>query len=168
MKIAETPDRYRATSILQLDPYTEQQPARFPTVSVDRVGVLRNSQDFMIRLEQNPQQLVQLLNKTPACVGAAVIDKKGDKPCLVVLGDTELITNREMKQSQSSAANYAFVVSAIEWMAEREGIGALPKETPNFQLPPGISLGRMVFLPGWLMFLTIIGLGVGIWIARRR
>jgi hypothetical protein len=80
-----------------------------------------------------------------------------------VFGDTEFITNRDLNSS-----SYALVVSSIEWMAERESIGAQPKTSPSFQLPPEVNYARMIFLPGWIMLLSLIGLGIGVWIVRRR
>ena len=74
-----------------------------------------------------------------------------------------------MLRSRTAATSYSFIVSALEWMGERESnIGALPKEQLNYALPPDVNVWRMIALPGWLMLLTMTGLGIGVWIVRRR
>ena len=101
-------------------------------------------------------------------LAVAVTETKGDKPRLVVIGDTEMISNIELARSRSADINAAFALSALEWMAERESVGEQPKVSSIYSLGPNVNVERMIFLPGWLMLITLIGLGVGIWVVRRR
>jgi hypothetical protein len=98
-----------------------------------------------------------------------VVESPGDKPRIVVFGDTELITNVELARSPTARTNYSFVVSAIEWMAGREDLmGTQVKQTTTVQLGRDVNYARMIFLPGWIMLLSLIGFGIAVWMVRRR
>ena len=54
-------------------------------------------------------------------------------------------------------------------MAEKEGfIGPRPRETPSYNVPVMVDRTRLFVYPGLLMMLTIVGLGAGLWLVRRR
>jgi hypothetical protein len=107
-------------------------------------------------------------------VPVAVGVKEDDKPRLVVVGDTDLISNFWMgvrlEDENVGDLAFNFVASALDWLAERPGIGIRPKQVGTFSLgPKGEEIrGRIVGFPAWLMSLGVIGLGVGIWVVRRR
>ena len=89
---------------------------------------------------------------------------------MIVFGDAELVTNRELTRSASRMVSSSLAISSLEWMAERESVGIQPKVSSVYtlqKLVPG-DIERMVYVPGWLMFLPLVGLGAGIWIVRRR
>ncbi len=159
VKPAGAGGRYKADTVLQLRPDEN--------LLEKNLSALQDPIRYILEMDDR-RQLVQLISREPTPVAVSVTDSNGDKPCMVVVGDTEFITNRELMGSATSATNYNFIVSALDWMAEREGIGALPKESPVYQIDPSVNLARMIVLPGWLMLLTLIGLGVGIWVVRRR
>ena len=112
--------------------------------------------------------LPTLLSSKDVPVAMAVTDTNGDKARMVVFGDTDFITNLDMARSPTRSTNYDFVVGSLEWLAEREGIGAAPKESSNFSLDQSVDLWRMILLPGWLMLLIVVCISIGIWIVRRR
>jgi hypothetical protein len=161
---AAPPGRYRAETIFQLD----LVPRQFLYTVEKKANALSNPQKHMIALRDDEAKGQAALSREAIPVAVAVSEvgqKDNDRPCLVVFGDTEFITNRDIERWPT---NYALVVSSIEWMSERESIGAQPKVSPQFQLPPGVNWTRMMFLPGWIMLLSLIGLGVAVWIVRRR
>lgn len=160
--------RYKAEPILQI----EFRPP-WATVVEKKVNVLKDPQRYMwLELQKDDMKLEKaVVIDPPVPVAVAVTDSAGNKPCMVVFGDTEFITNREvMTPGRSFRDTYSMVVSSLEWMAEREGIGALPKTSSTFQLGPEAMAiaNRMILIPFWLMFLTVISLGVGVWVVRRR
>jgi len=53
-------------------------------------------------------------------------------------------------------------------LARRPDIGELPKEPKLFTLAPGVPAAPLAYLPAWLMCLGIFGLGLGMWVVRRR
>lgn len=164
----DQPGRFKAETVLQLD---TQLRGQVLLIEKD-VSALKDSFEFIEALKRNPEvKLFPKIAKDPVSVAVAVSEGEGDakRPRLIVFGDTEFITNLEIARSKTKQTNYAFTVSAIEWMAERESIGALPPgEHPLFTLDPGVDYWRMILLPAWLMLLTLIGLGIGIWLVRRR
>ncbi len=160
---APAPGRYRADTILQFD----LVPGQFVYMIEKKASVLSNPQKYMEELHQDKGKFVAALSKEPIPFAAAVSETgpNGDKPAMVVFGDTEFITNRDMARFDT---NYAFVVSSIEWMAERESIGAQPKVKLQFAFGPDVNLPRMIFLPGWIMLLCLVSLGIAVWMVRRR
>ena len=89
------------------------------------------------------------------------------EPRMVVFGDASWVANQEI----SRPGNFDLMYGALNWLRERPEIGQMaePKERKFFSLnasPEGLT--RLEWLPGFLICLTIIGLGGGIWIVRRR
>jgi hypothetical protein len=169
LKPVETPGRYKAESIMELYP-ADKTSARW-SMNFTEVPILQSPQKAMWNLRiGNKNLFLSRVNRTPAVVGAAVTNSNGDKPCLVVFGDTEFITNFELVRGKSALINYNMVAGALDWLAEREFTGdARPRESASFSINiPEDRAARMILLPGWLMLLTIVGLGVGIWVTRRR
>jgi hypothetical protein len=158
--------RYKAETILNL-PTPESD---FPSVNETNVRVLQEPQKYIVDLLKNRPKLMQVVNRQPVSVAVAVKDTQGDKPSMVVFGDADFISNREIATSKSSRQAYDFIVSTLEWMAEREEIGARPKVNTVFQLKPAVAANaaRMEYLPGFVMLLFIIGLGTTVWVVRRR
>jgi len=95
----------------------------------------------------------------------AVTVREGDKPRLVVIGDTDFISNANL-----SDRSYGILASAIDWLSDRPGVGARPKESSTYTLSSkgAEHINRMANMPAWLMALAIIGLGTGLWVVRRR
>lgn len=163
IKEAEGPGRrsFKADTVLQatFDP----DRGTFYTAE-SKAAILKNPQAYMIGRMPKIEAVIQ---EKPLPVAVAV--SEGEKPRMVIFGDTEFITNAELARSPTSATSYSFIVSSIEWLAGREElIGALPKESTSYVLGPEVNYSRMVFLPGWIMLIMIIGLGVAVWIVRRR
>ncbi|MBI3824081.1 MAG: Gldg family protein [Planctomycetes bacterium] len=153
---------FKAETILQVE---TRNRLVFP---LKDVAVLNKISQHFGELRQN-RELEDAAAKEPISVAVAATDKDG-KPRVVVFGDTEMITNYDMAASPTQLVNYSMTVSALEWMAGREEIGTRPLERPDFTLDPSVGdqYWRMVLLPGWLINLSVICLGIGIWLVRRR
>jgi hypothetical protein len=163
----EMPGRYKAETVLQLD-VLPPGVVDGQIVAEKDVSVLKDPFGYMVGLAKEPVKLFGKVSEKPISVAVAVKDADADKPRMVVFGDTDFITNVDLVRSPTATTNYNFLVSAMEWMAEREGIGALPKDHKVYQLDEGVNFSRMVFLPAWLMMLTLTVTGVSFWIVRRR
>lgn len=154
--------RFRAEPVLQAE--TSEDNGFFYTLE-KKTSVLQNAQMYMLGRKPKVYGVVE---EKPIPLALAVTQEPGEKPFMVVFGDTEFITNFELARSPSARTNYSFVVSAIEWLGGREDLmGTTAKTTTNFQLGPDVNYARMIFLPGWIMLLSLIGLGVAVWMVRR-
>lgn len=158
---ATAPGRFKTEVVLHQDLRRDRL-----TILAKEPGVLGDVQKFIRGLVEDERKFGALWTRKALPLAVAV--SEADKPRLLVFADTDFITNREMEESQTRAMNYAFVASSLEWMSEREGIGAPPKVTSTFQLSPEVNVARMILMPGWLMLLVLIGLGACIWVVRRR
>jgi hypothetical protein len=159
----------------------------FNTVRVVRAGTKADKYQTETLLEVSPQWKCWTENNVEAFAGLlsytlqayedgtrepstkpipiAVTVREGDKPRLVVMGDTEFISNASL-----SDLSYGIIASAIDWLSDRPGVGARPKESGTYTLSPKAAenINRMANLPLLLMALSIIGTGVGLWVVRRR
>lgn len=89
------------------------------------------------------------------------------KPRLVVFGDATFACNAAVRQGNAMGAD--FLASSLAWLRERpEAIGIPPKKRGEYQMKPETNVGRMVSLPFVLMSCGVIGLGLGVWVVRRR
>jgi hypothetical protein len=135
------------------------------------VNILKDPQGHIAALAKDRVKLIRSFSQKPLPMVVAVKDAKTDKASMVVFGDTEFITNRELATSQSRREAYSLAVSAMEWVQEREELmGVQPRENNSYslKLPAIESAGRMVHMPFWLMLLSIIGIGLLVWVTRRR
>jgi hypothetical protein len=103
----------------------------------------------------------------PLPVAVAVSDRTTKKPVMAVFGDTRFASNRYV---EADAPYYDFLVSTIQWLAERPSrIGILPRVTTTYEIQPErVNKPRLLWLPLGLVLLFFVGLGLGIWVARRR
>jgi ABC-type uncharacterized transport system len=163
VKASETPGRYRAETVLQAE---KDDDNGFYYTLEKKFNVLMNPQGYM---RARGRKVLAAVEEKPIPLAVAVVESPGDKPRIVVFGDTELITNVELARSPTARTNYSFVVSAIEWMAGREDLmGTQVKQTTTVQLGRDVNYARMIFLPGWIMLLSLIGFGIAVWMVRRR
>ena len=90
-------------------------------------------------------------------------------PRMVIFGDASWLSNA-FWSDQGMAQVYGMIFGQIlGWLRERPIILNIPNlRSDTFMLPPNLSFGRAVFLPGALMMVGIIGLGAGVWVVRRR
>ncbi|MBI1915768.1 MAG: Gldg family protein [Planctomycetes bacterium] len=93
-------------------------------------------------------------------------------PRLVVFGDGSWLTNESITREGSSSAD--LFASCISWLRGKADLGpslAEDKERKQFSLRNRVTsseASRLAWLPLGLIFISIVGLGGGIWVARRR
>jgi hypothetical protein len=89
------------------------------------------------------------------------------KPRLIVMGDATFISNINMEQNET--AGYDLFASCLAWLREKPNfIGIEPKKRDVYLLSTSTNVTRMIFLPSILMILGVVGLGLGVWVVRRR
>ncbi len=90
------------------------------------------------------------------------------KPRLVVFGDATFVTNPFVAEGLGSA-NFAFFASTLDWLSERPtSVGAGARSLKYYSLDATTSPVALVFLPGVIALVVILGLGLGVWTVRRR
>ncbi len=155
------PGKYKTAIVMQ------SLPQLTPAVAVKDVSVLRDHVRYILDLQE--QGVLQERESSPLPLVIAV--SEGDKGRMVVFGDTEFISNLGLAEDRTEK-NYSLFVSALEWMADRDAafIGPRPKTTESFALEKTVAAeySRIHLVPMWLMLLTVVGLGTGIWLVRRR
>jgi hypothetical protein len=90
------------------------------------------------------------------------------KPRVVVFGDATLVGNALVSE-RSPAANFAFFASTLDWLSERPtsvGVGA--RSLKYYAMDPTVSGVSLIVLPGLIALVGIAGLGLGVWVVRRR
>ncbi len=158
--------KYKDEVLLQVEP-EKNAPGILEDSSLRALSIPLG---YLIDL-RNRNLLRSRLSKEPLPVAVAVSEQGSHpddvaRPRLVVFGDTEFISNAGLAQNEMG---YALFASALEWMSERQDfIGPRPRESQVYVLSPKADLDRMRFLPTWFMILGIFGLGIGVWLVRRR
>jgi hypothetical protein len=107
--------------------------------------------------------------KAPAPFPGHEFEAKEGQPRLVVFGDASWISNPLLQQFAPNHFN--LFSSCLSWLAGRADIGERVPPTQHdlyrMKVAPG-SGWRMMLLPGALMILGVLALGVGVWVVRRR
>jgi hypothetical protein len=133
-------------------------------------------------LRGDPQKARERLSNKPLSLAVTVAESKGpppipghdfmareSEPRMVVFGDASWVSNGLLQQVAPNHFN--LFSSCLSWLAERADIGTRVPPTQHdlyrIQAAPGSGL-RMVLLPGFLMVLGVFGLGIGVWVVRRR
>jgi hypothetical protein len=162
VKGIDNPVGYKVESIL-----VAVNELKVPFLVEKSVTALQDPLGHFQELDRQKSLMAKLSRENPS-VAVAVTDSQTDRPRMVVIGDCEFIDNLELPRESS---HFALAISALEWLAGRDGavgVGPRPKETTTYSVSPATPFGAMIFLPFWLMLLAVVGLGVGIWITRRR
>jgi hypothetical protein len=100
---------------------------------------------------------------------AALRQGKG-QPRMVVFGDAGWVSSGALGRPENQL-NYDLFASCLSWLRERPNIGkvAEDKERKEYALTvPAAAISRIEFLPLGLMALAVIGVGLGVWVVRRR
>jgi hypothetical protein len=149
----------------------------------------KNLGDEVDSLLLNPEVRTARVSKEPIGVAVAVSEPKqqqqqqplnphrmpGDdaEPRLVVFGDASWVSNLSMAERARgpnfSAEHYDLFTSCVSWLRERPTVGlkAKPRTEYTLKAAPENHM-RMMVLPGFLMVIGIIGVGLGVWVVRRR
>jgi len=170
--------KYKVEVLMQLDP-------REPTLQQlyweeTAVQALTNPETY-VRDIATQGVLKTRISSEPIPVAVAVSEKLLDpgsgkerlKPRIVVFGDAEFISNLDVISAMRQGSDLAFdwTASILGWLSAKKTAltGPRTKESTSYTINPlQVDVERMRYLPGWLMMLSVIGLGGGIWVVRRR
>jgi uncharacterized Tic20 family protein len=91
-------------------------------------------------------------------------------PRVVAVGTDWLIDDAILKQSTLGPENYKRLFGLlVGWVRERpESMGIEPRAVGVFTLPKETDDFALYFMPLLLLLIGIVGLGLGVWMARRR
>jgi hypothetical protein len=133
-------------------------------------------------MRAGPQKISEKLSRSPISCAVTVaegktqapfpgheFEAKEGQPRMVVFGDASWISNPLLQQFAPNHFN--LFSSCLSWLAGRSDIGTRVPPTQHdlyrIKAAPG-SGWRLMLLPGALMILGVLGLGVGVWVVRRR
>jgi hypothetical protein len=124
-------------------------------------------------LRRDPKKRDATVSKAPIPVAVAVSegrspgDPHGATPRLLAFGDASWIDNEHVLLG----LNFTLLYHSIGWLRERpaEGVIAADEARSEYTLKVPVGGGaRLLMLPGALLVLGVIGLGLGVWVVRRR
>jgi hypothetical protein len=156
---------YRADSLLLV-------PAR------DAIWAETNFRSELDKL--STQEIEKKLSVRPLSIGVVVSESAPslphqgpmgeDKPRLAVLGNVTMVSNAALANPAVFGRQYDLFQSLVGWLREKPaGIGIEPKKQDVYELnAAGVNFNRMLYLPALLLLATVIGLGTGVWVIRRR
>jgi hypothetical protein len=142
----------------------------------DNLGA--DPQELRAAIGRNREKLVQKLSRGPLPVAVAISESSlppghpgigggTQKPVMVVFGDATWVSNAYANRR----SNFNLFTSCVSWLRERPEIGVMPnppkKPTYEFTAPEDAAY-RMLWMPGVLMLVAVIGLSMGVWLVRRR
>ncbi len=94
---------------------------------------------------------------------------------MVVMGSTGWMTNEALASPDGRRFgdnNLTLFRSSVNWLRGSSDLGAAPIEgqarTIYSLTLPEAELPRLKYLPGLLMLLGVVALGVSVWVVRRR
>lgn len=92
-------------------------------------------------------------------------DKGTAKPQIYVFGDAEFISDT----FASETVHADFVRSCLEASSDRPGLkGPRPRQTTHFMADPDTNYYSLSVVPAWIMVFSVLALGAGFWLVRRR
>ena len=161
-------DRYRTDILLVTQPQdialTETNLLADPRKLVRE---LNDRHELQKRISQDPLPLAVSVSEgspAPPMNPHAPPPPSDDKPRMVVSGSSSGIRN-----ALANTTAFDFFASSVAWLRERPStIGIEAKKRDFYVVKPETNFGRMIWLPGLLMFVGIVGLGTGVWVVRRR
>lgn len=120
-----------------------------------------NLADLETRVEKDDRDVA---GPVPLAVAVEAADDR--KTRLVVVGDADFAASGGI----ANAANLYLVTSAVNWLLERESLISIPpKSTDQVAVTlSGADIGRLSLFVLLVLPLTAIGLGIAVWLGRRR
>lgn len=92
-----------------------------------------------------------------------------EKPKLVVFGDTTFVAN--LFAQDREAVEFDLFIGALEWLRERPaniGIEARPYQYYEMDRSVATFSDRLRYMPLLVASVAVLGLGIGVWLARRQ
>jgi hypothetical protein len=109
----------------------------------------------------------------PTMPGAPPPPPQNQRPVMVVFSDATWVSDQYLQERSPEKApqNWSLFANSLTWLRERPdtGVKADPREVDMFpRVKATFNFVNIVFIPGLLMLVAIIGLGLGVWVVRRR
>lgn len=91
-------------------------------------------------------------------------------PRVEVIGDATFVSDKSLGgEGEGARINYELFASALAWLRERPGsMGLEPKDRGSYTMKQNPNFVAMMLFPFGLMSLSIMGIGLGVWVVRRR
>jgi len=94
-------------------------------------------------------------------------------PRVVVIGDSAFASNAALGGRAGNEAGpstgYDLFASALAWLREKpSSMGIEPKDRGSYAMQASTNFTSMLLAPFGLMSLSVLGLGLGVWVVRRR
>jgi hypothetical protein len=169
------PSPYTAEPLLLALP--EQLLVAEPDLNADVEVIasqLRENQDKLFEkiIQRAPSVAVTVSENSgaaPQIPGHEFMKQEG-RPRMVVFGDASWASNREV-EGRNGADNYDLFLSCVNWLRERPDLGTQAieaKTRSEYRLPDKAYTTRLLLEPVALILLSVISLGTGVWVVRRR
>lgn len=99
----------------------------------------------------------------------AVFTSEGTAGRVAVFGNSIFVTDAQV-QGNTTPKMFELFGGTIDWLRERPAIapGSAGKEYKYFVMPPTVDETRILWLPLGLALFTVIGIGAGVWVIRRK
>jgi hypothetical protein len=168
---------------------TEQRPSNFRTESLivaapeqivwAETDVATPATELILELERKGELDKRITGRIPS-LGVVVTETapsgldphaglRPGTPRLIVVGDSTFVCNAVISDRGSGRRFFDLFSSCLAWLRERpSNIGIEPKKADVFAFTPSSRDWPMIWIPGVLMLVGIIGLGTGVWVVRRR
>jgi hypothetical protein len=139
-----------------------------------------------IRNDANKRNSKQWASALPAAVAvseagmpdprdphAGIMPPKAGTPRLIAFGNAAFLSDANMRRGIRGGTPgypyYDILESSLAWLRERpQSIGLDPKDRKIYQMDEATQISRMILLPLVMMVVAVIGLGLGVWVVRRR
>lgn len=138
----------------------------------DRQAIEEFSRAKLLKRRDNPLAIAVAENAGPPNPMSPGPPPQG-KPLFAVFGFDSLFTDqglREFRSENAIEANLTLFTGVVDWLRERPAaIGIKPRVHASFSLDPRtVSQGRLVLTPTLWFALGVIGLGLVVWVVRRK
>jgi hypothetical protein len=168
--------RGQANPMFRVEPFLTTRPGSRVWTETD---LTVDPDQTLDQIESNPDVAKRRLSSVPLTAAVVVTESPPpsaapeamppeSKPRLVVIGDATLVSNGLVAEG-SPFSNFALFASTLDWLTERPtsvGIGA--RSLKYYSLEPTANGATLILLPGLIAVVSILGLGLGVWVVRRR
>jgi hypothetical protein len=164
---------YRTESLLEVpgsQVWAEKDLSTDPRRLLTRLTDRENAKELAQRLTATRRPVTIAVTVAEVPVGGPHAMMEGESvPQMIVYGDATWLSNAFWGEQGMAQVLGIVLQRNLGWLKQRPVI-LTPKtnKSDTFMLPPNVSFGRTVLLPGVLMMAGIIGLGAGVWVVRRR
>ncbi len=121
------------------------------------------------RVQQTPPPMAVTVSEPAPMTHPGMPPAGAAKPRAVVFGCSWWVGNGLMDDRQPLPYYFNLFAGAVDWLREKPAnIGFESKQYKSYTMSPDAGVGRLLLLPPLFVLVGIIGLGAGVWVARRR